>query len=999
MEIRTFHAWFSQLLRAAPLELLAELQLSPNMRLLEEASDHLPAVFRRFHARVLADEGLLADYQAQVHLRGRASLQRWLEQAMGKRIEIELAQRAGVLQTSVEAPMASSVGGAHAAVRNPVLVSQLQQLMDKFQLHLKKVKQQTAAGQLAQALACEDDRGLFEGSYKALMTDTHTPRKQLGDHPEQAWACAALLGIREAVHQEEAHAEHLRMVRLSCVLINEFSAYKREQGLADMADLERCALALLRDSSLSGWVQERLDARVRHVLIDEFQDTSPLQWHALHAWLSAYVGAGGGHSGQRPPSVFIVGDPKQSIYRFRRAEPRVFEAARDFVREGLDGAVLACDHTRRNAPEVLHALNEVFGQAQERAEFSGFRAHTTEVEDAGSQGSLYGLPSGVFTLPPVARETPATGAAASAPGAWRDTLTTPREELHTPWRQQEAQRVAHAIAALVRGEVPNPRNGRALLPSDIHVLSRKRASLRLLASELQALHLPFAAPEAFKLMDAPEVQDVVALLDALASSQHHLSLARALRSPLFGASNEDLMVLAQRVQGLRDRAAQEEAWESGQATDVSWWVALTQGSEEGLSPALRRARHLLEAWRAAAAMLPPHDVLDRIFHQGEVLTRMAAAVPAALRAAGQGALQALMTQALMLDGARYATLYNFVRALKQRALKLMPPALPDAVQLLTVHGAKGLEAEVVFVMDADPESQPAEHTTVLIDWPVDSGAPTTCAFVYSESHCPPSLSGLLARERAARHREELNGLYVAMTRARECLVVSSTERRSGAAPGASALPANWWQRLSPWLTPWPLPLGDGLPPEPADASICLWDLPTVALPAPGSAAEVEAAPEADTALSRMGQAVHLVLQWATQSPAGETSALVTAAARQFGVSADEVAPVVQRILASPACAPFFERTGLAWADNEVAVSVQGAVQRIDRLVALRQPQGGVVWWVLDYKLHEAPQTLAPYRAQLRAYRQAVSRLQPGEAVRCAFVTGQGEVIEVDETLG
>ena len=75
-------------------------------------------------------------------------------------------------------------------------------------------------------------------------------------------------------------------------------------------------------------MQERLDARIRHVLIDEFQDTSPLQWHALHAWLSAYAGAGGGASGQRPPGVFIVGDPKQSIYRFRGAEPRVFDAAR-----------------------------------------------------------------------------------------------------------------------------------------------------------------------------------------------------------------------------------------------------------------------------------------------------------------------------------------------------------------------------------------------------------------------------------------------------------------------------------------------------------------------------------------------------------------------------------------------------------------------------------------------------------------------------------------------
>ena len=92
-----------------------------------------------------------------------------------------------------------------------------------------------------------------------------------------------------------------------------------------------CATASCRAGCRSGSTRAS-----RHLLIDEFQDTSPLQWHALHAWLSAYAGAGGGASGQRPPGVFIVGDPKQSIYRFRRAEPRVFEAAARFVREGLE---------------------------------------------------------------------------------------------------------------------------------------------------------------------------------------------------------------------------------------------------------------------------------------------------------------------------------------------------------------------------------------------------------------------------------------------------------------------------------------------------------------------------------------------------------------------------------------------------------------------------------------------------------------------------------------
>ena len=164
-----------------------------------------------------------------------------------------------------------------------------------------------------------------------------------------------------------------------------------------MADLERCALALLRDGELAGWVQERLDLRVRHLLIDEFQDTSPLQWHALHAWLAAYAGAGGGASGQRPPGVFIVGDPKQSLYRFRGAEPRVFEAAAPFVRRGLGGQRLACDHTRRNAPPVIEAINRVFEAA------AAARASSPAFAATRPRSQPIGRGDGVWRLPRVAR--------------------------------------------------------------------------------------------------------------------------------------------------------------------------------------------------------------------------------------------------------------------------------------------------------------------------------------------------------------------------------------------------------------------------------------------------------------------------------------------------------------------------------------------------------------------------------------------------------------------
>ncbi|HZT54908.1 MAG TPA: UvrD-helicase domain-containing protein, partial [Burkholderiaceae bacterium] len=486
VEVRTFHAWFSQLLRAAPLELLGELGLQPEMDLIEDLDDHRTEVFRRFHAAVLADAALRDDYAALIARRGRSQLRKWLEAALHKRVEFELADAAGVLDDSVPPPALERPGehpaqvllGAawHASLRELALA-----------LGLGGVRAQDAATGLVFALEQADAQARFERVWAALFTEKNTPRKQLGKVDALARIQDELDAIAMQVRQLDAHTEHLRMARLARVLLAEFAAYKRARGLADMADLERCGLALLRDATLAGWVQERLDARIRHVLIDEFQDTSPLQWHALHAWLSAYAGAGGGASGQRPPGLFIVGDPKQSIYRFRRAEPRVFAAAQRFVVEALGGTVLACDHTRRNAPELLAALNTVFDQAQRANEFSGFRDHTTELASDPQ--------AGVFVLPRVPRPPRAArGAAADTPAPWRDSLTTPRHAPEELLREQEAARVALAIHALVtRGGV---------VPAEIFVLSRKRQSLRLVAQALQQLQVPYAAAEDAALMDA-----------------------------------------------------------------------------------------------------------------------------------------------------------------------------------------------------------------------------------------------------------------------------------------------------------------------------------------------------------------------------------------------------------------------------------------------------------------------------------------------------------------
>ena len=942
VQISTFHAWFAQLLRAAPLELLNELGMQQDVELIEDLDEHRPEVFRRFHAALLRNPALSEDHATLIAQRGRSQALAWFNAVWSKRVEFELADAAGVLEGSVEAPPGAPAHPAQALFTPPwrALLGDLAAALARGGALARK-----AAAGIVVALEQPEPQAAFEACRSALFTQKSEPRK-LGDLELLSTVQGALDDLAAQIHQLDAQLEHLRMVRLSRVLLGELATYKRTRGLAEMADLERCGLALLRDATLAAWVQERLDARIRHVLIDEFQDTSPLQWHALHAWLSAYAGAGGGASGQRAPGVFIVGDPKQSIYRFRRAEPRVFEAARAFVVDALGGDVLACDHTRRNAPEVLRPLNAAFEQAQRFGEFDGFRAHTTEVEPM--------VGAGVFVLPRVPR--PPRAARATAGTTWRDSLTTPRHEPEEVLREREAALVAQAVHGLVASQT--------LRPAEIFVLSRKRESLRLVAQALRRLQLPYAAVEDTLLMDAPEARDLVALLDVLVSTTHRLSLAQVLRSPLFGASDDDLIALAVC------------------AADGDWWTALTRAGTS-TSPALQRAREWLPRWRAAAMQLPPHDLLDRIVHEGGVRERVAATVPPVQRQAALAAIDAVLAQALMLDGARYATPYNFVRALKRRAIKVAMPKQLDAVQLLTVHGAKGLEAAAVFVMDADPQPKNPDTATLLIDWPVEAESPRRCAFVYTESACPPSLAPLLATEVQARRREELNGLYVAMSRAKQRLVLSATE------PSRPAPEASWWARVEPLAMPWPTN-ADVYAAATDEVAAAPFTLRTIAALPRRESLDALPTRSSDTEATRLGKAVHRTLEWATGLSGAALGELAQAAAIEFDSRPDATEQLAHRILTSPDCARFFDDAALRWAGNEVPVSSDGEVLRIDRLV-----QQGEVWWVLDYKLNHAPQELEAYRDQMRRYCEAVRQLQPGAMVRGAFITGTGAVVEID----
>ncbi len=1023
VQIRTFHSWFAALLRSAPMAALEQLGLPTQYELLVDDSQATALVWRRFYDALAADNALRSTYGHAVSAHGRFNVDKALSSALDKRVEFALADAAGTVASSIR-PFAK-VYGEFAGLDVPIDIFapgsvQRQRLSDVAVL-LGKYD-----GAIPQKAASEIERALTDNqlpnALSALVIKAGTARKFSDKIPgiervrEMQTLCVR---VNAAQQQHEAWLHQTRMAQLTRQLIACYSALKRERAWVDMGDVERSALHLLSDPILSGWVQQRLDAQTRHLLIDEFQDTNPLQWHALQAWLASYAGAGGS-----APSVFIVGDPKQSIYRFRRAEPQVFVAASAFVCQALGGVVLSCDHTRRNARGVLAAVNGVMQSAAEQG-YEGYRPHTTESAEPGQ----------VLRLPLVAREEADTQ---DAPTEWRDTLTTARDDAEEHIRTRECQQAARWVAQHIAQGTP---------AGEVMVLARKRDRLQRMRDALQALGIASQISEKTQLMAHCEVQDVVALVDAIVSPTNDLALARALKSPLFGVSDDQLVAIAQVAKAQR----------------CTWWQALLNeellpqysiGLEADLiinslhtltvqAPAFAKLAADLQSYQTLFATLPPHDALAAVYQHADVLARFMAAAPAPQRETVAANLQALLAAALDVDGGRFLTPYAWVRALKSGSVRA-PSATgqasekggtQSAVQLLTVHGAKGLEAHTVLMLDANAQAEKSRSMDVLINWPAEQAAPTTFAFLASESTPPACVKDALEHEQTARAREETNALYVAMTRAQHTLALSAHEVRT---PD----PTSPWQRFEA--------LGDAVAiddVQPADmhadgvhvnstpggqahaafhaprpASVALqtansapklseqhfyikkmpvaqWNIAGAAInnvvsssPLGTESTAPSKDPSApDSAASRIGQAMHRLLE--LYAPGYDMQLAARGVGAQFQLDTAQSAQALQlaqRITQGEA-AWVWDAAVVDWQANEVELLHSGVLLRLDRVVRHRASQ---TWWVLDYKSSIAPELQLALRDQLGQYAQALRAATPGAVVCAAFISGEGLVIEI-----
>lgn len=511
------------------------------------------------------------------------------------------------------------------------------------------------------------------------------------------------------------------------------------------------------------------------------------------------------------------------------------------------------------------------------------------------------------------------------------------------------------------------------------LLVKKRTHLRAYERALREASIPFASDKRGGLLESLEVADLIALLTFLITPHDNLALAHVLKSPIIGATDDDLIALAQRV-------------------EKTWWTRLHHDAAEHSSPVLQRAVVLLESWLDLAPRLPVHDLLDRILHDGDVVARYAQTASPLQRGQVLGNIEAFTELALNLDAGRYPSLPKFIDALRrlQKSADSDAPdeadidAALDAVRILTIHGAKGLEASIVVLLDANHSEAARDDYGVLCEWPQDRNAPTHFSAFARKAERGIARDHLFAEEEQLKEQEDWNLLYVAATRARNLLIVSGVaDARSGSADGMAE--ERWYARFdnAEQMHPQFASASEHIADHAAAATefaLPLFDPP--ALPLQSDPVSIYSSDEIDE-----GIALHALMERLTHAPAWPVTMHAPALIAKWlscpAETASAICAQAEAIFANTELVRFFDPAQHRFARNEMEIVSSAGTVRFDRLVMF---DGEL--WILDYKRNLLETERVAYGEQLARYRMAAQDVFPTVAIRTALITADGRLIEM-----
>ena len=801
----------------------------------------------------------------------------------------------------------------------------------------------------------------------------------------------------EAVHcrikAAQTAADTCALLNLGYALIESYDGAKRRQALLDYDDLISCARNVLSLPGIAPWVLYKLDGGLDHVLIDEAQDTNDEQWQVVAALTEEFFAGSGARDADR--TMFAVGDVKQSIYSFQRADPQLFAYWKTRFAERVTGAhrdwrPLALVHSYRSATPILSLVDEVFRVHEARA---GLVFDDVEIDHISQRVGQSGLVELWATESPHA---------ADETESWEP----PVEQHHeaTPGVRL-ANRMALEIKDwLDRGERLESRD-RPIRPGDIMILVQRRAGfVEEMVRTLKQLDIPVAGTDRMVLIEQIAVMDLVSLGCFVVLPEDDLALAETLKSPFFGFDDEDLF---------------DVAWDRN---GESLWTSLRE--RQGRSTAYAAAVQTLGQLLAAADFMPPYEFFADLLGAGggrrKLISRLGNEANDPIDEFLALCLQYERLHAPSLEGFLYWLVTGETDV--KRDLELGR----NEIRVLTVHGAKGLQAPIVFL----PDTCRMPRDDNGIRW-LEEDEDGIALPVWPARRDREDEVAQRAREAGRRRQEQESRrlLYVALTRAEDRLYIGGFE-------GVRGRPAGCWYDLIAramdeigqrgedsegrevaWLRTEQKEPPDRLDaraaPSTGGAPLPDWARsPARAEPSPPKPLTPSRPSEAeppirsplgsdDGARFRRGRLIHRLLELLPEvTPPQQRRAareVLSNPSHELGQAAqDEIIEVTIAVLENPEFAPVFgpgsrAEVAIAGVDGDYVVTGQ-----IDRLLV-----SGDVVLVVDYKSDRpAPRSaneVAPaYLHQLSAYRAMLTRIYPKHSIRCALLWTDGPTLmEVD----
>jgi ATP-dependent exoDNAse (exonuclease V) beta subunit len=800
--------------------------------------------------------------------------------------------------------------------------------------------------------------------------------------------CGRAEDLRHQILETQRQVVLANLAHHVVTFVRDDAEERRREGTLEFHDLLVFARNLLRDNDE---IRAAAAQRWKRVLLDEFQDTDPLQIQL--AVLLATTEAGAGARDWRdvrvePGALAVVGDPKQSIYRFRRADLRVYDDAR--TRLGLTEVALV--ENFRSVPGIIAFVNILFSDVL-TDDAPGVQAHHVELHP--HRAALDGR-----------RPVSIVGGAA--------------EERVGLIREREAEEIAAVVQQVKRERWPVGRGDGSVDAArfeDVAILIPSRTVLPGIEDALERAGIPVRVESQSLLFATAEIRDLVSVLTAIDDPSDAIAIVAALRSAAFGCSDTELT----------DYVSAKGRWDYRNTTvpdgfdddhpvvaglralrafwSERWWRSVSETVE-----AVVRERRFLEL---AVARRRPRDHWRRIRY--------------------------FLDQARAWDDAGQATLRGFIEWAKEQAEErarvaesVAPEPDDDAVRILTIHGSKGLEFPVVVL--AGLSTQPPNFSPAVV-WGAD-GQPELRVGRAARRAETPGYDAAITMERRHDEAERLRLLYVAMTRARDHLVVSMHHKQSSrchAASIAAPVAASDAQTLEPGeplvadafapsevaLTPepatylaWARARSDALAQASRPLTVAATTLatldeadvldPGLAKDMPGEQVPTWRRGRAGTAI---GRAVHAVLQTVDLVRGAGLAETARAQAFAEGVAdrADEVHALAEAAMAAPVVRDAVDGGHRWWREVPVAAEIDGIVLEgfIDLLV---EHDDGLV--VVDYKTDQMPDAaldaaVSRYAVQGAAYAVALEATLGRPVVRCTFVfartTGalERDVVDLD----